>query len=178
MKPNWLIAATLLSMFLSARTYCVDQLKSRRLLDGKITMLVPPGFSFLSESKRREKYPGPNAPAYALSSFDGTVNIVFDHKRAALKPEEVRKLEDSMRGQFSAVKINAYGVRKLNGVEFLVIDMETPAPDGNTRNVMALTSLEGRLLAVSYNCLPTRDPKCGALGNRLIESIVLLPGGK
>jgi hypothetical protein len=128
--------------------------------------------------KKREKYPGANAPAYVLSNPDGTVNIVFDQKRVALKPEEISKLEDPMRAQFSGLKINSGGVRELNGVEFLVFDMETPGPEGNIRNVMAFTSLEGRLLAVSYNCQPSRDPECGALGNKLIESIVLAPVDK
>jgi hypothetical protein len=178
MKSNWVITAALLSMLLSAPIYCADQLQSRKLLDGKVTMLIPPGFGFLSESKKREKYPGANAPAYVLSNFDGTVNIVFDHKKVALKPEEVSKLEDPMRTQFSGLKINSGGVRKLNGVEFLVFDMDTPGPEGNIRNVMAFTSLEGRLLAVSYNCQPSKDPECGALGNKLINSIVLAPGAK
>jgi hypothetical protein len=178
MRSNWVIAVTLLSMLLSARTYGADQLQSRKLLDGKVTMLIPTGFGFLAESKKREKYPGANAPAHVLSNLDGTVNIAFDHKRAAMKAEEVSKLEDPMRAQFSGLKIHSGGVRKLNGVEFLVFDMETPAPDGNIRNVMAFTSLEGRLLVVSYNCQPSRDLECGALGNKLIDSIVLAPGGK
>jgi hypothetical protein len=172
------IVVTLTSIVPFTEAYCADQLQSRKLLDGKVTMLIPSGFGFLSESKKREKYPGANAPAYVLSNLDGTVNIAFDHKKVAMKPEEVSKLEDPMRAQFSALKVHSGGIRKLNGVEFLVFDMETPGPEGAIRNVMAFASLEGRLLAVSYNCLPSRNPDCGKLGHRLIESIVLAPGGK
>ena len=162
-------------MFLAELAIGNGQLQPRKLLDGKITMRVPNGFNFLTESAKREKYPGANAPAYVLSNFDGTINIAFDHKQIAMKPEEVRKLEQPMRAQFSSAKINSAGVRKLNGVEFLIFDIETPGPDGAIRNVMAFTSLESRMLVVSYNCLPSRDAKCGELGARLIESIVLAP---
>jgi hypothetical protein len=73
----------------------------------------------------------------------------------------------------AGAKINSAGVKTINGADFLVFDVTTPAPDGEIRNVMAFASLEGRMLAVSYNCSLARDANCGALGTRLIQSMSL-----
>ena len=42
-----------------------------------------------------------------------------------------------------------------------------------TTITLRFTSLEGRMLIISYNCMPGRNADCGALGNRVIESIRL-----
>ena len=48
------------------------------------------------------------------------------------------------------------------------IDADIRRDDLTVHNLIAVTSIEGRVLDF--------DPKCGALGPKLIESIVLTPG--
>lgn len=172
MNPG--VAGLALSVLCGA-AFADEQLQSRKLLEGKVTILVPSAFKLLSDVDKRVKYPGRNAPAYVLSSVDGTVNIAFDVKQLPTKPEDLPKIEAPMRQQFAGAKMNSSGIRKVNGNDLLVFDMDTPAADGTIRNLMVMTSLEGNLLVVSYNCLISRDPGCGALGNQLIGSIVLMP---
>lgn len=138
-------------------------------------MLVPPGLIMMSDADKREKYPGEHAPAYVLTNEDWSVNIAFDHKKIPMKPGEAGELEAPLRKQMAGAKINGSGVRKLNGVEFLVIDADIRPDDLTVHNLIAVTSLEGRMLVISYNCILDIDPKCGALGPQLIESIVLTP---
>ena len=84
-----------------------------------------------------------------------------------------------MRQQFSGAKLNSSGKRTINGQEFLVFDMDVELSDGTNHNHMAFTSLDGRMLIISYNCMPGRKADCRALGSRVIESIRLngKPGG-
>jgi hypothetical protein len=150
-------------------------LQLRTLLDGKVAMSVPSGLGLMSDADKSERYPGRNAPAYVLTNEDWSVNIAFDHKQVPMKPAEVGELEGPMRQQLAGAKINSSGVRKINGADFLVIDADITRPDATIHNLMAITSLEGRMLVISYNCLLNLDVTCGAIGPRLIESIVLKP---
>jgi hypothetical protein len=148
-----------------------DALQPRKLLDGKVTMLVPAGFTVMADEQRKLKYPGPEAPALVLTDESTAVNIALDHKSLPIRPEELPELEATVRKQMEEAKLNSSGLRKLNGREFAVFDLDSDAPDGTVRNIMAMTSLDGKLLIVSYNCMVSRDAGCGVLGTRLIESI-------
>lgn len=152
-----------------------EPLQPRSLLGGKVTMLVPSGLTMMSDADKKERYPGRNAPAYVLTNGDWSVNVAFDHKQITMKPDEVGELEGPMRQQLAGTKINAIGVKKLNGVDFLVIDTDMNQPEAVVHNVIAMGSLEGRMLVISYNCLLNLDKVCGAVGPKLIESIKLKP---
>ena len=148
-------------------------LEARSLLDGKVTVQVPAGFTVMSDEHRKIKYPGANAPSLVLTDASTTVNLALDHKPMAIAPNQIKELEAPMRQQFASAKLNASGMRSINGRDFLVFDFDVQLPDGTNHNHLAITSFEGRMLIISYNCMLTRDADCGALGNRVIESIRL-----
>jgi hypothetical protein len=153
-----------------------EPLQSRVLLGGKVTMLAPRGLVLMSDADKSEKYPGQNAPAYVLTNEDWSVNIAFDHKQIPMESTEVGELEQPIRQQMAGAKINSSGMRKINGSDFLVIDADVTMPDDlKVHNLIAMTSLDGRMLVISYNCVLDFDSNCGAIGPRLIESIVLKP---
>ncbi len=133
----------------------------------------------MSDEHRKLKYPGANAPSVVLTDESTTVNIALDHKPMAIAPNQLKELEAPMRQQFASAKLNSSGMRSINGQDFLVFDVDVQLPDGANHNHMAITSFEGRMLIISYNCMSSRDANCGALGNRVIESIRLngKPGG-
>ena len=156
-----------------------EALESHSLLDGKVTVQVPAGFAAMSDEHRKIKYPGANAPSVVLTDETTTVNLALDHKPMAIAPKQIPELEAPMRQQFASAKLNSSGMRSINGHDFLVFDFDVQLPDGTNHNHMAFTSLEGRMLIISYNCMPGRNATCAALGNRVIESIRLngKPGG-
>lgn len=159
-----------------ATAQAAEPLQSRVLLDGKVTMLVPAGLQPMSDAARKERYPGRNAPAYVLTNADSSVNIAFDHKQMPIEPSRIGELEAPIRQQMSSSKINSTGVRKINGADILVIDVDVDLPDGGKlHNLLTMTSYEGRLLAITYNCLLDHDPACAAIGPKMIESIKLKP---
>ena len=166
-------------IFLIGPAGAEEALESRSLLEGKVSMQVPASFTAMSDQHRKLKYPGANAPALVLTDESTTVNIALDHKPMAIAPGQIKELEAPMRQQFASAKLNSSGMRSINGHDFLVIDVDVPLADGSNHNHMAITSLEGRMLIISYNCMLSRDANCGALGSRVIESIRLndKPGG-
>jgi hypothetical protein len=173
LNPAALVSAILLSVGIAR---AAEPLQSRVLLDGKVTMLVPQNLTFMSEADKRERYPGRNAPAYVLTNEDWSVNLAFDHKQVPMKPTQVGELEKPMFQQLSGAKINSSGVRKVNGIDFLVIDADMDMPDeARLHNLITVTSLEGRMLVISYNCLLNFDPACAGVGPRMMQSIVLTP---
>jgi hypothetical protein len=166
----------LLAGFLAAAT-AADTLQPRDLLGGKVNLLVPSSLQPMSDAARLEKYPGKNAPAYVLTNADTTVNVAFDHKQIPFEPAQIVGLEEPMRQRMSSTaKLNSIGMKKINGADILVIDFDMALPDGGqVHNHMAMTSFEGRMLVISYNCLLNLDSKCAALGPGIIESIKLKP---
>ncbi len=119
----------------------------------------------------RQKYPGANAPSVVLTDETTTVNLAFDHKPMAITADQLPELEAPMRQQFAGAKLNSSGMRSINGHDFLVFDFDVQLTDGPNHNHMAITSLDGRMLIISYNCMPSRDGNCAAVGSRVIESI-------
>lgn len=177
-RSNRRVLSCVVLVALSATLHAADTLGSRTLLDGKLSMQVPTSFVPMDAAAKKVKYPGANAPAYVLTNGDGSTNIAFDHKPVAMSPDEIPKLEAPMREQFSGLKINSAGTRQINGTNFLMFDFDSPSPDGDIRNLLVMSSLEGKLLVISFNCLPSKDASCGNLGKQLIESISLSPSKK
>jgi hypothetical protein len=174
MKSNF-VFPLILVLAVSTTAQAAESLASRNLMGGRLTMLVPTSFRLLTDAEKRAKYPGANAPASVLSSADTTVNIAFDHKPIAFKPEDISKLEQDVRAKLAAGALNSAGRKKLGGTDFVVFGTDTDAPDGTISNLMAFASVDDRLFVVSYNCLVSRDPACGDLGKKLIDSIVVNP---
>jgi hypothetical protein len=166
---------TLALLILVGPVAAEEALEARSLLGGKVTVQLPGGFTVMSDEHRKIKYPGANAPSVVLTDESTTVNLALDHKPLAIAPNQIKELEEPMRQQFASAKLNFAGMRSINGQEFLVVDVDVPLPDGTNHNHLAFTSFEGRMLIISYNCMLSRDAQCGALGNRVIESIRLKP---
>lgn len=169
MKTRTCLATALIAF--AAAVAAGEKLVVRELLDGKVSMLLPADFTPLPEKYRKLKYPGAHAPTVVMSDESTTVNVALDHKLERLETEHLKELEAEMRQRLKSARFNSAGLRKLSGREFLVMDFDTAARDGTIRNILAMTSLDHRLLGISYNCMVDRDPDCGKLGTRLIESI-------
>ena len=51
------------------------------------------------------------------------------------------------------------------------MDLWTTAADTDVRNIMLGTSLEGRLLMITFNATREMEPEFGAIGERMIASL-------
>lgn len=58
-------------------------------------------------------------------------------------------------------------------LKFILFDFRTPAIDTEVRNIMLATSLQGRLLLISFNCTKELEGKWLPIGYQIVESIQL-----
>jgi hypothetical protein len=165
--------ALFVSFALALPALAQEKLELRQLIDDRVTMLVPGNFMPLEEKYRLLKYPGAGAPNFVLSDETTRFNLAAELKSAPMPPEALPELAKAIPAKLSQAKFHSAGMRTLNGHEFAVFDMDTPAEDGTIRNIMAMTSLDGKLLVISYNCLISTDAGCDLIGRKIIESIKL-----
>lgn len=156
-----------------------EELERREFLDGRVSMLVPMGFGLMSEEMLQIKYPNDNRPSIVLSDSRGTVNVAMDHKSVSVEPTQIAgvysTLERTFKNLYPSATWNRSEVVVVGGRTWAVLDLFTPAIDGEIRNIMMVTSLEGRLLVISFNCTRDLNEKWGLTGEKVMNSIVLSP---
>lgn len=122
-----------------------EALERREFLEGRVTMLIPKAFAPMSEEWMRLKYPSANAPSIVLSDDRGAVNVAMDHKNVRLGPSQVIELHTALERSFKNLYPSATWTRSevvsIGGWQFALLDLYTPAIDGEVRNIMAATSL-------------------------------------
>jgi hypothetical protein len=62
-------------------------------------------------------------------------------------------------------------VAKINGREFLVLELRTPAIDTEVRNIILGTSVDERLLMISFNVTKELEKEWLPAGRKIVESI-------
>lgn len=150
-------------------------LVERTALDGQVTLLTPQDFRPMSEDMLALKYPSVRPPKEVLTNERGSINIAFNHTDNAMRPDQVAAfhpaLERMFRNLYPSARWNRSEVVTRDGQACVVLDLWTPAVDTEVRNLMLATSVEGRLLIVSFNVTRELDPEWGPLGVRIMESV-------
>lgn len=152
-------------------------LAERSLLDDRLTLLVPDSFTQMGGEMLRRKYPSERRPTLVLTNPEGSVNVAVNHTQDALQPSQIAEahasLEQTFRRVYPSAQWNRSEVVSLGGREFFVLDLRTPGMDTEVRNIMAGTSLDGRLLVIAFNCTRELEPEWGEVGRRIVESAKL-----
>jgi hypothetical protein len=161
---------------LTAQTSPVT-LETRTALDGKLSLLVPKEFTLMSQEMILKKYPRANRPTVVFSNVETTVNVALDHNAFKLSAAELPKAKQVIRGgletAFPSAKWLRDELKTINGRQFFVLDVITPAADTDVRNIMAGTSFEGRLLIITFNVTKALADVWAPIGNTIIESATL-----
>lgn len=130
-------------------------LKPQEILGGKLSLLVPEEFSEMGEEMLRVKYPNERRPTLVYTDASGSINVAINHSNDPMSESEIGAFHQQMEGMFR----NAYpsatwfdsGVIDIGGKSWLTLNLRTPAVDTEVRNILAGTSVDGRLLLVSFN---------------------------
>lgn len=130
----------------------------REAIKGKMWLWMPDEFGPLSKELARLKYPNENRPDIIYTNKETTVNVTFSHKREKLKEGEEEEIRNYMkeivkRVQTSSEMIEEGTVKTEEGCLLVWFDFVTSAIDTDIYNLMFFSSLEGRLLIGSCNCL-------------------------
>jgi len=132
--------------------------REREVIKGKLWIRMPDEFGPLSKDLARLKYPNENRPDVIYTNKETTVNVTFSHKREKLKEGEEEEIRNYMkeivkRVQTSSEMIEEGTVKTEEGCLLAWFDFVTPAIDTDIYNLMFFSSLGGRLLIGSCNCL-------------------------
>jgi len=154
----------------------VPELVEGSALGGRVALLVPEGFAPMSEDLIRLKYPMEDRrPTEVLSNRRGTLNIALRHAPDALTPDDLERLRVMMSGMLETVRPgirwNRSEVFERDGRRFLALDFWSTAVDTDIRNLMLATSVDGRLLIVSFNVTQELEAVWGPVGERVMDSV-------
>lgn len=147
----------------------------REIIKGKLWMWMPDGFGPLSKELAKLKYPNENRPDIIYTNKETTVNVTFSYKREKLKEGEEEKIRDYMKGIVGRVQTSSEmieeGVVKAEKNCLAWFDFMTPAIDTDIYNLMFFSSLRGRLLIGSCNCLDEDREEWKELFAQMLETV-------
>jgi hypothetical protein len=149
------------------------------LLGGMVEMLAPAEFQPMSAEMLRQKYPTERRPTLALANAAGSVSVALNHTRTALPaaalPEAHRHFEQTFRRLHPTAQWFRSELTTVNGREWILLDLRTPAIDTEVRNLMMATSVDERLLLIAVNMTKALEGEWLDAANRMIASVVIRP---
>jgi hypothetical protein len=152
-------------------------LQPRSVLGGRLSLLMPAEFTPMAEEVMRRKYPSSYRPGNVYTNAATTINVAFDHTSHQVTGAQLGAAYESMRTAMKNMYPSAVWfrseLRKINGREFFLMEMRTPALDTEVRNIIVGTSVDDRLLMVTFNCMKSLEQQWVPVGNKIIESIAV-----
>ena len=133
-----------------------QELEKISILSDKVELLMPESFEIMTEEMAKLKYPSERRPTIIYTNESGSVNIAFNHTENQATSDQLSDYKDSFVETFSNLYPSAQwyraDVETINGADFGVLEMITPAVDTEIYNLMWFTDLDGRLLLATFNC--------------------------
>jgi hypothetical protein len=153
-------------------------LEYRTVLDGKVRLLMPTDFAPMSAEMLKFKYPRDRPPTFVLTNDSASVNIAFNHTSSRARTAELPKVHDYFRKTdpvlMPAVEWIRDEIVSINGRDFIIREFRSHAVDTDVHNIMAITSLDGRILIIGFNTVVELEEEWLPAGKKIIESIEVL----
>ncbi len=150
-------------------------LQPRTVINEKLTLLIPQGFSIMDEEMLRLKYPSERRPTLVYTNESGSINIAINHTKDRIQQSDIaafhRQMDGMFRNLYSSATWFESGVIDINGREWLTLNLRTLAIDTEIRNIMVGTSVEGRLLLVSFNVTREQEDQWLEPAKAIVQSL-------
>ena len=153
-----------------------QELTRKTVLNRGCTIMLPTSFSALSADLIELKYPNAgHRPAEVYSNVEGTINVALNHTQSKTKPSDLPAVRKAMEAQFNRAPFQFIksDLRSINGSDFVVLEFVSQAVDTKIYNLMAMGSLEGRLVIITFNCTEPHRKQWEHIGKEIINSIAL-----
>ncbi len=151
------------------------ELKERKVLNGKMSLLLPLDFIQMDESTLLVKYPSVgNRPNEVYTNEKGSVNIAFNHTLNTINESELLQVQIAIQQQLSntkGIEILKTTELKINSADFITIEFMSNAIDTKIFNLMFITTLEDKLLLGSFNCTINEYAEWQPISKKIINSI-------
>lgn len=156
-----------------ANTVASSMLTTRNVLQ-KVEVLVPKAFKIMDAEMLALKYPSKQGTAFLVyTDEDATVNIAFEHLPNKATLQDLPAIKQVFEQQFNQPQIDFKKgeIKNINGRDFIVIEMITPAIDTEVYNLMFVTSLDGKLLMGTFNCTVEKMQEWQPLAEQILSSV-------
>ncbi|TKI58731.1 hypothetical protein E8L90_26885 [Brevibacillus antibioticus] len=151
-----------------------DKLEAKKVLNDKVEILIPKGFTVMSEEMAKEKYPMENRPSLIYTDEKGTINIAFNHTETPIQDNLLKDMKDPMKQAFSNMYQDATWYRdeviQINGKNVGVFELLTPAADTKIYNLIFFTELDGKMLMTTFNCTEDKMEEWKPLAQEILMS--------
>ena len=151
----------LLGVMLISWTSPTIELENRKVLGGKVEILLPKEFEVMSEDMMKLKYPSERRPTLVYTDKTGGVNVAFNHTENKASQQQIDVFKESFVSTFKNLYPSAEwkgtGVTEINGRKVGYLELVTPAIDTKIYNLMFFTDLDGRLLLCTFNCVAKKE---------------------
>ncbi|GDX08059.1 hypothetical protein [Buttiauxella sp. A111] len=162
------VGVSLLVMF--SLTACSEvETQGTKVLDGEAYIELPAGYTKMSDEMRKTKFPV-QTPPEAYSTADTTAAFVFNMTSSAISEKDLPKFTDVMKKQYAPLS-PTFNDMDIDGHKVVLLKMTTPAADGNVKNVIMFTSLNGKLAVASFNTTEKNESKYLADGEKALMAL-------
>lgn len=151
------------------------ELKERKVLNGKLSLLLPSNFTLMDNATLLVKYPNVgNRPNEVYTNASGSVNVAFNHTPNALKESELPQVKEAIKAQLSGTKgvsiINT-SESQINNSNYVTVEFISKAIDTEIYNKMFIMVLDGKLLLGTFNCKKGDLDKWKTISVKIVNSI-------
>ncbi|MFW5389581.1 hypothetical protein [Yersinia sp. 2542 StPb PI] len=141
-----------------------------KVFGGKAYIEMPAEFTLMSKEMLATKYPQQNAPQEAYSVEQGSVSFAFSDSNSAIPDGKLAEVVNMMKKQFAPFK-PTLEEKDVDGRKAYIITMDTPAADGTIKNVMLLTTIDGKLVIATFNTTEALADKYIDVGKNALLSL-------
>lgn len=151
-----------------------DKLEAKKVLNDKVEILIPKGFTIMTEEMAKVKYPMENRPSLIYTDEKGSINIAFNHTETPVQDSLIKDMKDPMKQAFSGMYPDATWYRdevlQINGKNVGVFELLTPGVDTKIYNLIFFTELDGKMLMTTFNCTEQQMEEWKPLAQEILQS--------
>ena len=141
--------------------------------NNRVQFLRPEQFSVMSDQLRRTKYPAKGAPQIVFTNEATSVNVALNHTEDKVRIRELPRFARQMQSALKPSATEWLGTqqRTIAGRQWVTFEFRSAAIDTQIRNLLACTSLDNRLLLLSFNTTVQEEPEWWPVGAAIIDSL-------
>lgn len=151
----------------------------QELLDGRLTLRMPKAFSIMHPDLVDIKYPSVHRPNIIYTDETSTINFTLNMTEHDLNESQLEEFQFALMDMLGKTQPTAEFIEnkilEINGNQFGYIEVITPAFDGNIYNLMFHTTINGKALMGTFNCMEEDMDDWQVVGKAMLDTIQINP---
>lgn len=154
--------------------------KKEKLFRGRMEVQIPKEFKDMPDYLAKKKYQSKHRPPVILMNEDSLVNYTFNLTEMPLPWNQLEKAAEgflfSLKRAFPQAKFDKLQYEERTNGKIGWIIYESKAADADLFNIAFVTSLDGKVLYGSFNCLLEKREEWESIALYSIRSIAEIGG--